>query len=294
VGRRLDAEDVWASQQAAETGDTAVALPQLHVFLVTEVLDELHYSQLRACIQSICNQWRAPPEHTLVSWHAAGDQLRSSCVKLLAEFQKCFDNAAPFIAYNDGPARAVRCRTTVLEQMERAPQSSQVRRLMEFAPQADTTWVCFSDGMDLWHPCRTALLRNFLRQLGGPERCLAAGAPVMALALNDAASTITDPVEVNKLLQQGKRREVGVSYELQELAQCCLRRSLLALFLDRGAERPEDHGNFSARLLQFVVRDNAERLLQVSPEQLREGGKSVPLWMYFRRGLESLCSNSSD
>ncbi|CAK0810466.1 unnamed protein product [Prorocentrum cordatum] len=157
---------------------------------------------------------------------------------------------------------------------------------MEFAPKADTTWVCFSDGRDLWHPCRTALLRNFLRQLGGPERCLAAGAPVMAYALSDAASTITDPVEVNKALQHGRSREVGVTYELQDLAQCCLRRLLLASFLDRGAEKPREDDRFSAQLLQFVVRDGAERLLQVSPEQLREGGKSVPLWMYFRRGRE--------
>merc|ERR1740121_2622739 len=148
---------------------------------------------------------------------------------------------------------------------------------MELAPKADTTWVCFSNGRDLWHPGRTALLRNFLRQLGGPERCLAAGAPVMARALSDAASTITDPAEVNEILQRGGNREVGVSYELQELAQCCLRRPLLALFLDRGAEEPGGHPGFSAGLLRFVARDHAERLLQVSPEQLRGGGKSVPL-----------------
>jgi len=280
---QAEAEEVWETQEAA---GEASQLPRLHALIASEIATEAEYTNLASCIQSICKQWRAPPEHSLVSWYAAGKELREKVTTLLREFVQVIEGAGPFVAYADGPVRAVRCRATVIEQPTRLPPGEHLRRLLELVPDADTSWVLLSDDDSLWHPGRTAFFRNFARQVPGPDKCAATVAPLLAQPTSAEAAadeSFASPLVVNKMLQQ-RHPAVVVKQELVDISQYCVRRSLLAAFFETQRRAVLEHELCLTRVLSFVARDHKARCLQVAPEQLAApDGGGAPMWMIFCR-----------
>jgi len=95
-------------------------------------------------------------------------------------------------------------------------------------------------------------------------------------------------LEVNKMLQQGNPG-VAVKEELAELAQYCVRRSLLAAFFEAHNQAVIKHELCFTRILSFIARENGAKCLQVAAEQFRAAdGSGAPMWMIFCRRPSSL------
>jgi len=318
AGNRMAAEEAWAAQQAANittVADTSAVepdLPRLHALLVADVLDAASFEGLAGCVRAICNQWRAPPECTLIGWFAADDELAEKVEGLLAEARQFLGAKSPFLAYSDGPARAVRCELEAVKLADRLPFEERLQRLLELVPSLDTSWVLFSEQDGLWHPGRTAFFRNFARQVPGPPECLALLTPVIArptAADADAPELLRKAIEVNRAVRSvgGSAPRAVILEERSELVQFCLRRQLLADIL----AAPEEHlgtcdaeasmlpsssssfgGSCLTRLRSLINNGcgSASFCREVPFAQFKEStpaGESI-MWMYYSRRLASV------
>merc|ERR1711982_276642 len=79
-----------ASKQCEEQQNMP-ALPLLCALVGTEVETEEQCDQLRACVTSIVNQWRAPPELIVISWHAEGKLQDQASSRAAPGFTFCQD-----------------------------------------------------------------------------------------------------------------------------------------------------------------------------------------------------------
>ena len=286
AGAKLDAEAAWEAQQAGEAAAAASCRPRLHALMLCVVADEEALGHLAACVSSVCKQWRAPPEHTLVSWHAEDESLRSKVRELLSNFRSAVEGGSPYVAYNEGPARAVLCEVTALEQPSPLSPGEHARLLLQRVPASDSSWVLLCQGDGLWHPGRTAFFRNFTRQVPGPEECVATVAPVL---VQPSAAGLRGPVrqaiEVNKLMGQGDP-SVELVKEACGLPQLCLRRAFLEEFFESHGEARAWRQAFATRLCAYTLVENGPRTRQVDAAQFREVtqyGAAMWTWMYFHR-----------
>mmetsp|Transcript_76435 Transcript_76435/g.216101 ORF Transcript_76435/g.216101 Transcript_76435/m.216101 type:complete len:535 (-) Transcript_76435:82-1686(-) len=287
AGETLAAEEAWALQQeAGGDGGGAARLPQLHALVTAEIASEECFAHFVACVQSICKQWRAPPECTVVGWHAQDGELRAKTASFLADFERTITSHGPFIAYMDGPVRAVKCRVITVEHPTALTHGEHLRKLLDLVPQADNAWVMFSEDDGLWHPGRTAFWRNLTRQVPGPEQCHAAAAPILARATAAGGGQLFGgALEVNRLLQGGDPG-VELREETCHLTQLCARRSLVAAFFECHSDAVVQHGLFHVRLMSFIVCEHGQRCQGVSAETFKQG-QQTPHWMYFRRRPEA-------
>lgn len=281
LSQQLVAEDHFEAQAEGEAAEAARKLPQLNAMLLAEVWDLEDLQRLQATLASIRQQWRAPPECTLLCIYVAAEELRDQAQKLLDDFQEAIEAPGPRLAYAEGLARAVLCK--VHQVMFGGPSCSgqQLRHMLSKVPAGDNSWILFTSAGGIWHPGRTGLFRNFTRQVPGPEKCLATVAPLIVRPVQ-AVPTLKSAVEVNRRLQLPDG-DLEVMQEAKDCVQYCVRRALLADFLEMWSDTEfTDETQCMDQLWAFLVNDQQEKCYEIAVKQLYDGSSgSTPLWMYY-------------
>ncbi|CAK9070300.1 unnamed protein product [Durusdinium trenchii] len=113
LSQQLVAEEHWEAQATGEAAEAARSLPKLHAMVLAQVWDHEDLLSLAATLSSIRQQWRAPPECTLLCIYIAAE-LQDEAQKLLDDFKEAIEAPGPRLAYPTGPARAVLCKVGAL------------------------------------------------------------------------------------------------------------------------------------------------------------------------------------
>ena len=279
--QQLVAEDHWEAQGQGEAAEAARRLPKVHAMVMAEVWDAEDLLRLASTLSSIRQQWRAPPESTVVCLYVAAEDLRSEVHKLVDDFKEAIEAPGPRVAYAEGLARAVLCEVHVVALEHPSCEGRQLRHMLSKVPEGDNSWILFTTPGGIWHPGRTGLFRNFTRQVPGPSLCLATVAPLIVRPVQ-AVPLLKSAVEVNRRLQLPDG-DLEVMQEAKDAVQYCIRRELLAQFLDLWSDTEFHNEQCMDQLWAFLVNDYQEKCYEVAVNQLLNDGTkgSTPLWMYY-------------
>lgn len=241
---------------------TMPALQGMHTFIAAEVACEKQLRQLVSCLRSIAEQWRAPPDWICISWHAT-DELRADVSAVLDDFKKCIDSLGERVAYNAAQERVVRSHVHLAEQKSHCSQFQHFRELLPVIPESDDNWVIFSNDTSLWHPGRTAFLRNFTRQVPGPDECTVGIVPLHMHPVRNSMRWDRQASEVGSLkecMELHKQNHLVYSTDNKlEPFQFAVRRSILASFFDRCSDVVLEHKLCYGRFAMFLTAEHRHK-----------------------------------
>lgn len=274
---------------AQKEAESTAALQGMHALIAAEIECEKQLEQLVMCLQSIVEQWRAPPDQIFISWHS-GPDLYPHVAAALEDFKAAIDALGERVTYNASQERVVRSHVHLCEQSARFSQFQHFSALLPLIPEGDDNWVMFSGDNALWHPGRTAFLRNFTRQVPGPEECLVCAVPLhLRPVRSHAIKTPCDAGSFQECMRFLKQNQMVYGSNTLEPFQFCVRRSLFAKFFDKCNGAVLEHKLCYGRFAMFLMAEHKHvcRWI-VADSPAHEQLKNAHMWLMFDRRVQQV------